>query len=309
MSAQTLVAALIQVAGGVLLAPLIPGTVQSIKARLQGRRGASPLQPYRELRRLWSRSAVRPEPSSVVYDMAPVVCAAAALVTLLLVPVATVAPDWSLGNDALVLFGLLAIGRFALGAAAWDTGSAFGLMGSSRDLTFTVFVDALLLLVLALLAFPAHSTDLVAMSQAAVGAHAWREPAQWAGAIGLALVVLAETGRRPIDNPDTHLELTMIHEGPLLEYAGRDLALLHWAAAARTWVLLVVAADVAMPHPGAFAVQLVWLTGWLVLFTVLLAVAETVQPKMRLLRVPALLYGGAIVAMLGLVSRVLGVSA
>ncbi len=309
MTAQTIVAGAIQVLGGVLLAPLIPGAIQSLKARLQGRRGASPLQPYRELRRLWGRSGVRPVPSSVVYDAAPVVTAGAAFLALLLVPIAAVAPDWSLGNDALVLFGLLAVGRFALGAAAWDTGSAFGLMGSGRDLTFTVFVDGLLLLVLALLAFPAHSTDLVAMSQSAISAQAWREPAQWAGAIGLALVVLAETGRRPIDNPDTHLELTMVHEGPLLEYAGRDLALLHWAAAARTWVLLVLAAEIAVPHPGSFAVQLLWLAGWVAVFTVLLALAETVQPKMRLLRVPALLYGGAIVAMLGLISRVLGVSA
>ena len=130
-----------------------------------------------------------------------------------------------------------------------------------------------------------------------------------AAAIGLGLVVLAETGRRPIDNPDTHLELTMVHEGPTLEYAGRDLALLHWASAARTWVVLVVCAEILVPHPGSFAVRVLWLAGWLAAFTVLLAVAEVVQPKMRLLRVPVLLYGGAIVGMLGLAGRLLGVAA
>jgi formate hydrogenlyase subunit 4 len=301
-------AGIIQLAG-VALAPLLMGCVQWLKARAQGRRGASALQPYRELRRLWRRSGVRPEPSTVVYDLAVPLAVAATLLALLLLPVGSAAPDWGFGHDALVLFGLLAIGRFALAAAAWDTGSGFELMGSARDLTVALFAEALFLIVLAVLAFPAHSTDLVAMSRAAASGDAWREPAQWAAAIGLGLVVLAEAGRRPIDNPDTHLELTMVHEGPTLEYAGRDLALLHWASAARTWVLLVVTAEILVPHPGSFAVRIAWLAGWIATFVVLLAIAETVQPKMRLLRVPALLYGGAVVVMLGLTARVLGVAA
>jgi formate hydrogenlyase subunit 4 len=308
VTGQTLAAGAVQLAG-VALAPLIPGCVQWLKARAQGRRGASALQPYRELARLWRRSGVRPEPSSGVYDLAVPLAVAASCLALLLLPVTSAAPDWGFGHDALVLFALLAVGRFALAAAAWDTGSGFELMGAARDMTVAVFVDGLLLAVLALLAFPAHSTDLLAMSDAAAGGDAWRGPAQWAAAVGLALVVLAEAGRRPIDNPDTHLELTMVHEGPTLEYAGRDLALLHWASAARTWAVLVVTAQVLVPHPGPFAAQLAWLAGWIVVFVVLLAVAETVQPKMRLLRVPVLLYGGAVVAMLGLASRLLGVAA
>ena len=308
MTRETIAVAGVQLAG-VALAPLIPGGAQWLKARAQGRRGASALQPYRELARLWRRSGVRPEPSTAVYDLAVPLAVAASLLALLLVPIGGIAPDWGLGNDVLVLFALLAVGRFALAAAAWDTASGFELMGAARDLTVAVFVDGLLLVVLALLAFPAHSTDLSAMSVAAAGGDAWREPAQWAAAIGLGLVVLAEAGRRPIDNPDTHLELTMVHEGPTLEYAGRDLALLNWASAARTWAVLVVAAQVLVPHPGPFPVQLAWLAGWLAVFVVLLAVAETVQPKMRLLRVPVLLYGGAGVAMLGLAARVLGAAA
>jgi formate hydrogenlyase subunit 4 len=146
------------------------------------------------------------------------------------------------------------------------------------------------------------------MSSAAADGEGWREPAQWAAAIGLGLVILAEAGRRPIDNPDTHLELTMVHEGPTLEFAGRDLALLHWTAAARTWAVLVLAAGVLVPHPGGFVVQLLWLAGWLAVFVILLAVIEATQPKMRLLRVPLLLYGGAVIATLGLISRLLGVA-
>ena len=308
MTGQTIAAGGVQLAG-VMLAPLLVGGVQWLKARAQGRRGASTLQPYRELRRLWTRAGVRPQPSGPVYDIAAPLAAASTLLALLLVPVGSIAPDWGLGHDALVLFGLLAVGRFALAAAAWDTGSGFELMGAARDLTVAVFVEGLFLVVLALLAFPAHSTDLVAMSDAAASGGAWREPAQWAAAIGLGLVILAESGRRPIDNPDTHLELTMVHEGSTLEYAGRDLALLHWAAAARTWAVLVLAGEVLVPHPGPFGVRLLWLAAWLVVFAVLLAVAETVQPKMRLLRVPVLLYGGAVITMLGLAGRLLGVAA
>jgi formate hydrogenlyase subunit 4 len=302
------VAGIVQI-GGVVLAPLLPGLVQSAKGKLQGRRGPSPLQPYRELRRLWRRSRVAPEPRSAVYEAAPPVVGAALLLALLLLPIGSHAASWGLGNDALVLVGLLALARFAVGAAAWDTGSGFALMGASRDLTFAVFVEGLFVLVLVLLALPAATTDLVAMSAAAADGDPWREPVRWAAVVALTLVVVAETGRQPVDNPDTHLELTMVHEGPLLEYAGRDLALLQWAAAARHWIMLVLVAEVAMPHPGSFAVQLAWLAAWVLALAAALAVIETAQAKMRILRVPLLLGGGIAVCLLGLSSWVLGVSA
>jgi formate hydrogenlyase subunit 4 len=309
MSAATAVAGFVQLAGGVALAPLLPGLVQTTKGRLQGRRGPSPLQPYRELRRLWRRSRVTPEPRSVVYELAPPVVAGAVLLALLLLPVASHGASWGLGHDALVLVGLLALARFAITAAAWDTGSGFALMGAGRDLTFAVFVEGLLVLVLVLLALPAASTDLVTMAAVAAEGDPWREPVRWAATAALALVVLAETGRQPIDNPDTHLELTMVHEGPLLEYAGRDQALLQWAAAARHWIMLVLVAEVALPHPGPFATQLAWLAGWLLALAAALAVVETLQAKMRILRVPLLLGAGLALCLLGLVSSLLGVSA
>ncbi|MBS1888374.1 MAG: NADH-quinone oxidoreductase subunit H [Actinobacteria bacterium] len=303
---MTAVAALVQVLGGLALAPLLPGAVQSLKARLQGRRGPSPLQPYRNLRRLWGKSAVDPQPTTIVYRLAPCLVAAATAPALLLVPIAGRAPDWSLGNDALVLVGLLALGRFALAAASWDTGSGFALMGSARDLTFAVFAEPLLLLTLLLAALPAASTDLVAMSAAAGGAAPWGEPAHWCGAAAFALVVLVETGRQPIDNPDTHLELTMIHEGPLLEYAGRDLALLEWSGAARHWIVLVLAAELFGPHWGGFWAQLGWLGLGLAVLCAALAVTETAQAKMRILRVPGLLAGGCALALVGLASALVG---
>jgi formate hydrogenlyase subunit 4 len=231
------------------------------------------------------------------------------LLILPLLPVASTAPDWGFGHDAFVLVGLLALGRFAIALAAWDTGSGFALMGAGRDLTFAVFAEGLLLVVLVMLALPAGSTDLVAMAAASADGSAWADPARWAAAAGLLVVALAETGRQPIDNPDTHLELTMVHEGPLLEYAGRDLALLQWTAAARHWILLVLVAELALPHPGPFGVQLVALASSLAVLVAFLAVLESSQAKLRILRVPLLLGGGLALCLTGLAASLLGVSA
>ncbi len=303
---MTALAAAIQVIGGIALAPLLPGAIQALKARLQGRRGPSPLQPYRELRRLWGKSLADPQPATIVYRLAPCAVAAATALALLLVPIAGIAPDWSLGNDALVLVGLLALARFALAAASWDTGSGFALMGSSRDLTLSVFAETLLVLAIVLAALPVGSTDLVSISAAANGSAAWSEPAHWCAAAAFGLVVLVETGRQPIDNPDTHLELTMIHEGPLLEYAGRDLALLEWSAAARHWIVLVLGAELFLPHWGGFGARLACLAAGVALLCVALAFTETAQAKMRILRAPALLAGGCLLALVGLASWLAG---
>jgi formate hydrogenlyase subunit 4 len=306
VSATAAVAASVQVIGGVGLAPLLPGTIQSVKARLQGRRGPSPLQPYRDLRKLWRKSAADPQPSTFVYRLAPPLVAAATVMALLLVPIAGVAPNWGFGDDALVLVGLLALARFALAASSWDSGSGFALMGSSRDLTLAAFGEALLLSALILAALPAGGTALASMVEAAGGSAPWREPAHWCAGAAFALVLLVETGRQPIDNPDTHLELTMIHEGPLLEYGGRDLALLQWSAAARHWIVLVLAAGLFLPHWGGFGPQLAYLAGGLVVLCLGLGLAETAQAKMRILRVPGLLMGGCLLSFVGLATWLFG---
>jgi formate hydrogenlyase subunit 4 len=305
MSAGNGLAMAAQVAG-VGLAPLLPGGVQAVKARLQGRRGSGVLQPYRELRRLWGRAAVDPTGAGPLYRLAPSLAAGALLLCLLVVPVAARGTSWPAGHDVLLVVGLLALARFAVALSAWDTGSGFGLMAASRDLTFAVFGEALLALVVLLAVLPAGTTDLRVMWGAAAGSSIWTEPAHWCGALGMGLVVLLETGRQPIDNPDTHLELTMIHEGPLLEYAGRDLAFLHWAAAARHWVVLVLAAGLFLPHPAGLAPGLAALAAGVVALVAVVRVVETWQAKMRLLRVPPLLLSGVGVALLGVVSWVAG---
>ena len=302
MSSATVAAGAVQVVGGVVLAPLLPGLVQHLKARLQGRRGPTPLQPYRELRRLWGKSAIDVEGTTIVYRLAPLVVVAALAAAILLVPVAERAPGWGVGHDALVLAGLFALARFALASASWDVSNGFSLQGASRDLTLAVFVEAVLVLALAVAALSTGTTDLRGVIAGTAGTHVWSTPALALGAAAFALVVLAETGRQPVDNPDTHLELTMIHEGPVLEYGGRDLAFLQWAVAARHWLVLVVAAQVFLPHPAGAWWQLALLPAWLVVLCAALALAETAFAKMRILVVPRLLGVAAALALLGIVT-------
>jgi formate hydrogenlyase subunit 4 len=302
MSGTTFAAGAAQLVGGILLAPLLSGLVQTMKARLQGRRGPGVLQPYRELRRLWGKSTVAVEGTTAVYRLAPAVVAASVVAAVLLVPAAEAAPSWGTGHDLLVLAGLLALARFAIAAASWDVGNGFSLMGASRDLTFAVFVEATLILSLAVAALVAGSTDLPAVVAATSGTSVWSSPALPLASVAFALVVVAETGRQPVDNPDTHLELTMIHEGPLLEYAGRDLAYLQWAASARHWIVLVLAAQVFLPHAPGVWWQLGLLPVALALLCAGLALAETLVVKMRILLVPRLLAVGAVVALLGIAS-------
>ena len=308
MSAAAVVSAAAQLVGGIALAPLLPGLVQHLKARLQGRRGPTPLQPYRELRRLWAKSTVEPEGTSLVYRLAPPVAAASLAAAVLVVPAAAVAPSLGVGHDAILVVGLLAVARFALAASAWDVANGFALMGASRDLTFSVFVEAALVLALALASLFAGTTDLAAVIAATAGTGVWSSPAPALGALAFAVVVAAETGRQPVDNPDTHLELTMVHEGPLLEYAGRDLAYLQWAAAARHWLVLTLAVAVFLPHPSDAWAQLAWLPVGLAALCVVLAVVETLAVKMRILLVPRLIAVGAAAALLGIAVHLVGSS-
>jgi formate hydrogenlyase subunit 4 len=306
VSAASAGSAAVQVVGGIALAPLLPGLVQHWKARLQGRRGPTPLQPYRELRRLWGKSMVDPEGAGPVYRLAPAVVAAALAGGVLVVPVAQGAPNLGLGHDALVLLGLLALARFAITCASWDVSNGFSLMGASRDLMLSVFVEATFVVSLAVVVLIADTTDLRGVVAGTAGVSVWGGPALALGAAGFAFVAIAETGRQPVDNPDTHLELTMIHDGPLLEYAGRDLAYLQWAAAARHWLVLVLAAQVFLPHAHGVWLQLAVLPVALIALCATLAIVETLLAKMRVLLVPRLLAVGLAAALLGIAAWIAG---
>jgi formate hydrogenlyase subunit 4 len=302
MSGATIVAGVTQLVGGVLLAPLLPGLIQHLKARFQGRRGPTPLQPYRELRRLWGKSAIDVEGATAVYRLAPLVVVAALVAAILLVPTAERGPNLGVGHDALVLAGLIALTRFALAAACWDVSNGFSLQGASRNLTLSVFAEAAFVLTLAVAALLTGTTDLRLVIAFTAGGDIWSSPALTLGAAAFALVVIAETGRQPVDNPDTHLELTMIHESPLLEYGGRDLAFLQWGTAVRHWLVLTLAAQVFLPHPKGAWWQLALLPAWLIILCTALALTETICAKMRILIVPRVLGVAGAVALLGIVT-------
>ena len=281
MTIETVVAGAVQVIGGVVVAPFLVGLTQLLKARLQGRRGPSPIQPYRELRRLWGKSGVDVVGTTVIYRLVPVVVVAAIGAAVLLVPAAVGAPGFGVGHDALTLAGLLGLARIAICVAAWDLSNGFSLQGASRDLMFAVFVEVTLVLCVVVAALVAGTTDLRGIIAGTAGIDPWASPVLILGAVAFAVVV--------------------IHEGPLLEYAGRDQALLQWAMAARHWLVLVIATQIFLPHPEGIWWQLGLLPVWLVVLCGALALTETLVAKMRVLLVPRLIGASAGVAFVGVI--------
>jgi len=201
------------------------------------------------------------------------------------------APLSRLGG-ALAFVGLLALGRFFLALGGLDPGSAFGGMGSSREMTIAAMAEPALMLAIFTVAIAAGSTNLSQMLLAAQGP-TWKllNPAHVLAFAALFIVLLAETGRVPVDNPATHLELTMIHEGMLLEYSGRYLALIEWSASIKQLVLMALLVNVFFPvgiatviTPPALAVSMIWLGAKLLALAAAVVIVETTNAKLRLFR-------------------------
>jgi formate hydrogenlyase subunit 4 len=287
-----------------LLAPLLQGCIKSVKAACQNRRGPGLLQPGFDIVKLLRRESVVSEHASWIYHAAPYVYVGAYLSAAALVPTVFVRPPLEALGDALVVVGLFALARFALALAALDTASNFGGMGMSRELAFAALVEPALLLALFALAIPVGSTGLVAMAEAA------RPGASLLLAFGaLFVVAIAETGRIPIDNPDTHLELTMAHEGMVLEYSGRPLGLIFWGAQIKQLVVLSLVAAITVPwgiaREPAPAALLVGLLAYLLkvgVFGLALALVESSLPKLRVFRIPDLLGAASLLAVLAVIS-------
>lgn len=275
------------------LAPLLQGTIKTAKARLQGRQGPSVLQPYRDLGKWLSRENVVSEQASWVFRFAPAVYAAALALAAMLIPTIAKRSGAPGLSDAIVVVGLFALARFALALAALDTASNFGGMGASREVAFAALVEPALLFVIFAVALPVGSTNLAALvgdgRLSAVDLLAFT---------ALLIVVIAETGRIPIDNPDTHLELTMAHEGMILEYSGRPLAILHWASEIKQLAVIALMASFFFPwgmapagdsSAGTLAIGLAAFAVKATLIGLLLAVIETAVAKLRIFRAPDLI--------------------
>jgi formate hydrogenlyase subunit 4 len=296
-----------------LLAPGLVGLIRWMKARLQNRRGAPVWQPYLELQKLFRKEVVVSRNASWLFRAAPYVIFASVVATTALVPVLAAPAALDRMGDLVVLVYLLLLGTFFLALAGLDPGSAFGGMGASREVTVAALAEPTVALAVFALALSAGSTNLGQIVVATLADPARTvSPGHALAFAALFIVTLAETGRLPVDNPATHLELTMIHEAMVLEYSGRYLALIEWAAAVKLLVFFALLGNLFVPWGvardltgeslllamGSFLVKL------MVLATTI-AILETRVAKLRLFRVPELLSVSFVLALLAVSSSFL----
>jgi formate hydrogenlyase subunit 4 len=287
-------------------APLLTGLMRQVRARLEGRAGPGIGQPWRDLRKLLRKEPVAPAGTSELFWIAPLVLLATTVTVAGVAPFASDASAIGPAADLFAVVALLAMGTATLALAAIDTGTAFGGMGASREMTIMALAEPALLVAIFALSVRAGSTSLAAIVTATLHDPARvLSPAGVLAAAALALVTVAETGRLPVDNPATHLELTMVHEAMILEYAGPDLALVELASSMRLavflgllvtlftpWGIATTAAPLALAAGAAAFAAKVGLLG------AGLAAGEVFMAKLRLFRVPELLAGSFLLALL-----------
>jgi len=304
-----------QMALVLLLAPLLTGFVRKLKARLLRRRGPSLLQPYRDLLRLLRKDVVLANNASWLFRAVPYLIFAATWVAAALVPTFATGLPFSWSADLIAIIALLGSARFLLALAGLDVGTSFGGIGSSREMMIASLAEPAMIMIVFTLALIAGSTQLSTVAESLLSSGVGLRVSLGLALIALVMVALAENARIPIDNPATHLELTMVHEAMVLEYSGRHLALIEFSASLKLLLYLSIIACVfspwglAPPEAGLAAYVLggaVYLAK-LAVGGFLLAVFETAIAKMRVFRVPdflgAALMLGLLAALLRFVSR------
>src|SRR5574337_53939 len=291
-------------------APLLVGLVRRVKARLQGRRGAGVLQPYADLRKLLAKEAVVSEITSWIFRFTPYLLAATMLLSALLVPLLTTRTPLGFLGNIIVLMYLFLLGTFFLALAGLDAGSGFGGMGSSREMAVAALAEPTVMIAIFAIALRAGNTGLdEIVRRGAADSLLLLTPGHLLAFMAFFMVALAETGRLPVDNPATHLELTMIHEAMVLEYSGRYLMLIEWAAGMKLLIFLVLLSNLFFPWgvastimPFVLAVAFVALVVKVGALAVGIAALETAVAKLRLFRLPALLSGSFALALLAVIS-------
>src|SRR6476620_11618708 len=301
---------IVQIAMLLALPPFIIGLIRKVKARLQCRRGASVLQPYADLAKLFKKQPVVSSTTSWIFTATPYIVFASTLAAGLLVPIFVSQNPLNFAGNVIALVYLLALGTFFLILAGLDAGSTFGGMGSSREAIVATMAEPAMMLSIFAIALTAGSTNLstIVHKTALMEGIITAPPPHLMALVAFFVVALAETGRVPVDNPATHLELTMIHEAILLEYSGRYLALLEWAAGIKLLVFLSVIANVFAPWgiatsvtPAKVAVGMVVYVVKVSALALLIGVIESMFAKLRLFRVPELLGAAFILSLLALV--------
>jgi formate hydrogenlyase subunit 4 len=277
-----------------LLAPLFVGVVNRTKAFVAGRRGPPLAQPYRDVWKLLRRGAVYGEITTPLVRVGPVLNLATLLTALLIVPFPGVGAEISFAGDLIVLVGLFALGRFATVLAALDTGSSFEGMGASREVHFAALAEPALLIALATLARVTGATDLESIYGATtVGAWAHALPALALVGVSLLVLELVENSRIPVDDPTTHLELTMIHEVMVLDHSGPDLGFIQYGVALKLWIIGALLVGL-MPLQGlnaglAGGAALLGMAG----LAVTIGMIESAMARYRLVTVPQFIVGAA----------------
>ena len=313
MNAGSVVVILVQLVFAVAVTPILVGVMRTVRARLEGRSGGGVGQPWRDVRKLLGKEPTRAPGSSPVLAAAPILLVASSLVLCALIPLVSTLALAGVPGDLFVVVSVLLIGTVALALLGLESGTAFGGMGSSRHMVIAALVEPTVLLSIYALSVPAGSSALAAIVQARRDDPAsLLNPVSLLAIFALVVVVIAETGRLPVDNPSTHLELTMIHEAMILESGGRDLGWLELGSWLRLTALLGLVANLAVPWgigqdagPVTLLVGMGAATVKLLLLGALLAAVEVFIAKLRLFRVPELLSGSFVLAFLSVTASYL----
>ena len=300
-----------QMALVLLLAPLLTGFVRKVKARLQRRRGPSVFQPYRDLARLLRKDVVLAENASWLFRVAPYLVFASSWVAAALVPSFATGLTFSWSADLIAIIALLGSGRFFLALAGMDVGTSFGGIGASREMLIASLAEPAMLMIVFTLALIAGSTQLSSVAAFMASSGVGLRVSLGLALAALVMVAIAENARIPIDNPATHLELTMVHEAMVLEYSGRHLAMLELAASVKLLLYISLIACIFVPWglaplgapAAALGIGLASYGAKLLCGGVLLAFFETTIAKMRVFRVPDFLGAALMLGLLGTLLR------
>lgn len=291
----------------VLLAPLFLGWVNQCRAWLQNRSGAGVLQPYRKLFKLFHKDAVLAHNASPLFRATPYILFSSMWLAASLVPVIAIDLPLSPAVDVIALVGIFALARVFISLAAMDIGTAFGTLGARREMLVGFLAEPALLMVFFSAALISQSTSLVTIVETLAYKQFVIYPSLAFAAIAFVMVLLAENARIPVDNPSTHLELTMIHEAMILEYSARHLALVEWASALKLFAYTTIGIALFMPWGIAqtgkldsISIALAALLLKLVVAGAGLALLETVSAKMRIFRVPEFMGTAFLLAVLGM---------
>jgi len=312
MSILGVISQLLEIVIALSLAPLLIGWVNQWRAWLQNRSAPGLLQPYRVLHKLFNKESVVAERASPLFRGAPYIVFSCMLLASAIIPTLSTDLPLSPAADAIALVGLFALARVFISLAAMDVGTAFGSMGARREMLIGFLAEPALLMVLFSASLIPKSTSLTTIVETLAHRDLAIYPSLAFAGVAFTMISLAENARIPIDNPTTHLELTMIHEALILEYSGRHLALLEWAASLKLFaysclgISLFFPWGVAEAHaPLALVLALPTLLFKLAIGGVLLALLETASAKMRIFRVPEYLGTAFMLAVIGVLVHIL----